>query len=143
LKSSDTYRRKPRNKQYMELHNCFEQTTEVCYKITGPLGTHGYLCVNYTVTLNFCDEYSRRMQQIKSKVLVHLYYVPRYFHMFLMKRYNMSVVTAKKEFLKKKKTCSVEFHMTVRIFQFLNSIEKEIRRGKVTPLQARLWPRGG
>ena len=35
------------------------------------IGTHGCLCVTYTVTLTFCDEYSRQTQQITSKVSVH------------------------------------------------------------------------
>ena len=39
LNWSGAHRRKPRNKQYMELHNCFQQTTEVYYKITGPRDT--------------------------------------------------------------------------------------------------------
>jgi len=47
------------------------------------LGAHGYLWVNYTVNLTFCDEYSRQMEQIKSKVLVQWYYVLCYFCYFV------------------------------------------------------------
>ena len=48
------------------------------------LGTHGYLCVTYTVILTFCDEYSRQMQQIKSIDFVHYYFVLCYFGVVVM-----------------------------------------------------------